>query len=90
VKALLGFLHAARVRGHAMIEEVFAPGMNAMAAPVMRRKEAIGVISIAGPRTRLSAARMRELAPTLLDTASELGLIGNTSSLFGRPPLGKG
>jgi IclR family acetate operon transcriptional repressor len=90
VKALLGFLHAARVRGYAMIDEVFAPGMNAMAAPVMRRKEAIGVISIAGPRTRLTPDRMHELAPTLLATASELGMIGSTSSLFGRPPLGKG
>jgi IclR family transcriptional regulator, acetate operon repressor len=90
VKALLGFLHAARVRGYAMIDEVFAPGMSAMAAPVMRRHEAIGVISIAGPRARLSVARMQELAPALLAAAAELGPISNASSLFGRPPLGKG
>ncbi|MDR7094167.1 IclR family transcriptional regulator [Hydrogenophaga laconesensis] len=90
VKTLLGFLHAARVRGYSMIDEVFAPGMSAMGAPVMRRKEAIGVISIAGPRTRLTSARMRELAPALLAAAAELGPISNTSSLFGRPPLGKG
>ncbi|NIM41921.1 MAG: helix-turn-helix domain-containing protein [Hydrogenophaga sp.] len=90
VKAMLGFLHAARVRGYAMIDEVFAPGMSAMAAPVMRRHEAIGVISIAGPRTRLSVARMQELAPALLAAAAELGPISNASSLFGRPPLGKG
>ncbi len=90
IKTLLGFLHAARVRGYSMIDEVFAPGMSAMGAPVMRRKEAIGVISIAGPRTRLTSARMRELAPALLAAAAELGPISNTSSLFGRPPLGKG
>ena len=90
VKALLGFLHAARVRGYAMIDEVFAPGMSAMAAPVLRRKDAIGVISIAGPRVRLTPARMHELAPALLDAAAELGPISNASSLFGRPPLGKG
>jgi len=90
VKALLGFLHAARVRGYAMIDEVFAPGMSAMAAPVLRRKDAIGVISIAGPRIRLTPARMHELAPALLDAAAELGPISNASSLFGRPPLGKG
>ena len=90
VKTLLGFLHAARVRGYSMIDEVFAPGMSAMGAPVMRRKEAIGVISIAGPRARLTSARMRELAPALLAAAAELGPISNTSSLFGRPPLGKG
>ena len=86
----MGFLHAARVRGYAMIDEVFAPGMAAMAAPVCRRKEAIGVISIAGPRVRLTAARMHELAPALLAAAAELGPISNASSLFGRPPLGKG
>jgi len=76
--------------GYAMIDEVFAPGMSAMAAPVLRRHEAIGVISIAGPRTRLSVARMQELAPALLAAAAELGPISNASSLFGRPPLGKG
>jgi IclR family acetate operon transcriptional repressor len=90
IRALLGFLHAARVRGYAMIDEVFAPGMAAMAAPVFRRKEVIGVISIAGPRTRLGSERMHELAPALLAAASELGPISNASSLFGRPPLGKG
>lgn len=90
VKAMLGYLHAARVRGYAMIDEVFAPGMTAIAAPVMRRKEAIGVISIAGPRIRLTKERMFALAPGLLAAAAELGPICNVSSLFGRPPLGKG
>lgn len=90
LKALLGFLHAARVRGYAMIDEVFAPGMSAMAAPAFRRGEAIGVISIAGPRTRLTQQRMLELGPTLLAAATELGPISSASSLFGRPPLGKG
>lgn len=89
VKALLGFLHAARVRGYAIIDEVFAPGMAAMAAPVFRRKECIGVLSIAGPRSRLTMARMHELAPALLDAAGELGPISSASTLFGRPPLGK-
>ena len=90
IRALLGFLHAARARGWAMIDEVFAPGMSAMAAPVLRRHGAIGVISIAGPRQRLSLERMQSLAPALLAAAAELGPISNVSSLFGRPPLGKG
>lgn len=90
VKALFGFLHAARVRGYAMIDEVFAPGMTAMAAPVLRRRQAIGVISIAGPRLRLDAQRMHELAPALLGAAAELGPVSHTSTLLGRPPLGKG
>ena len=90
LKALLGFLHAARVRGYAMIDEVFAPGMAAMAAPVLRRREVIGVISIAGPRSRLDNVRMHELAPALLEATAQLGPISNASTLFGRPPLGKG
>jgi DNA-binding IclR family transcriptional regulator len=90
VKALLGVLHAARVRGYAMIDEVFAPGMSAMAAPVLSRHRAVGVISIAGPRTRLTAQRIHQLASALLAAAAELGPISNASALFGRPPLGKG
>lgn len=90
IKALLGFLHAARVRGHAMIDEVFAPGMAAIAAPVMRRGQAIGVISIAGPRTRLTQERMLALAPQLLAGAAELGPVSDSAALFGRPALGKG
>jgi DNA-binding IclR family transcriptional regulator len=90
LKALLGFLHAARVRGYAMIDEVFAPGMSALGAPVFRRKEAIGVISIAGPRLRLSTEKMHELGNALMEAAAELGPISNASTLFGRPPLGKG
>ena len=90
VRALLALLNAARTRGFAVIDEVFAPGMTAMAAPVQRRgKPALGVISIAGPRSRLTLERMNELGPALLAAASELAATSSGSSLFGRPPLGK-
>jgi len=90
VKALLGFLHAARVRGYAMIDEVFAPGMSAVAAPVQRSgRPAIGVISIAGPRQRLTASRIQALAPALLATTQELAATSSASGLFSKPPLGK-
>ncbi len=90
VKALLGFLHAARVRGYAMIDEVFAPGMTAVAAPVQRRgRPALGVLSIAGPKTRLTTARIQALAPKLLETAAELAALSSASGLFSRPPLGQ-
>jgi DNA-binding IclR family transcriptional regulator len=89
VKTLLGVLHAARVRRYAMIDEVFAPGMTAMAAPVMRGGTAIGVISIAGPRLRLTPARMQALVPALLTATAELGPISRASTLFGKPQLGK-
>jgi IclR family transcriptional regulator, acetate operon repressor len=90
VKALLGFLHAARVRGYAMIDEVFAPGMTAVAAPVRRGdRPAMGVISIAGPKTRLGFERMQQLGPVLLEATQELALLSSASGLFSRPPLGK-
>jgi IclR family transcriptional regulator, acetate operon repressor len=89
VKALLGVLHAARTRGYAMIDEVFAPGMSAIAVPVLRGRQAVGVISIAGPRQRLTPARMQQLVPAMLAAAAELGPISRASTLFGRPQLGK-
>lgn len=91
VKALLGFLHAARVRGYAVIDEVFAPGMAAVAAPVQRAgRPAIGVISIAGPRTRLTSERMRTLGILLLEATHELASMTSKSGLFASTPLGKG
>lgn len=90
VKALLGYLHAARVRGYAMIDEVFAPGMTALAVPVRRKQETIGAISIAGPRQRLTMERMQALAPAMLEVAAQLGQTSPASTLFVRPALGKG
>jgi DNA-binding IclR family transcriptional regulator len=85
INALLKFVHAARERGYATINEVFAPGMTAMAAPVMRRVyPAMGVISIAGPLVRLDEARMAKLGPTLLAAASELAAASHASPLFDR------
>ena len=90
VRALLGFLHAARVRGYAMIDEVFAPGMSAVAVPVQRKgRPAMGVISVAGPRSRLTSARIGALVPALQAAAEELAAISSSSGLFTRPPLGK-
>jgi IclR family transcriptional regulator, acetate operon repressor len=89
VRALLGFLHAARARGCAMIDEVFANGMTAMAVPVLRRDVATAVISIAGPRLRFTPERIHAMAPRLLATAAELGSITRGGALLGRPQLGK-
>lgn len=90
VKALLGFLHAARIRGYSMIDGVFAPGMAAVAAPVQRPgRPALGVISIAGLASRLTAARIRSLVPALLAATQELAAESSASGLFTRPPLGQ-
>lgn len=86
VQGLLAFLNAGRARGYAVINEVFAPGMTAMAAPVQRRGyPAIGVISIAGPLVRLTEKKMESLGPALLAAASELAAASNTSPMFRKP-----
>ena len=89
VLSLLALLNAARQRGYAMIDEVFAPGMTAMAAPVVRGQETVGVVSIAGPRQRLTTARMQQLASELLAAAAEIGPISRISTLSGKPQLGR-
>jgi DNA-binding IclR family transcriptional regulator len=78
------------VRGYAMIDEVFAPGMAAVAAPVQRPgRPTIGVISIAGPKTRLTPERIQALVPALLAATRELAAESSASGLFSKPPLGK-
>jgi DNA-binding IclR family transcriptional regulator len=84
VKALLAFVRAARKRGYATINEVFAPAMSAMAAPVLVRGAAIGVVTIAGPAVRLDEARMQHLGPALIETARELAGLSTASSLLRR------
>ena len=83
VQGLLEFVHAARARGYATIDQVFAPGMTAMAAPVQRRNyPAIGVISIAGPAVRLDEKRMKNLGPALLAAAFELAEIAKAEKFL--------
>ena len=89
VQSLLKFIHASRARGFSMIDEVFTPGMTAMAAPVLRGKSAIGVISIAGPRVRLTEERMLKLGPALLDAAAELAASSSASAHFKDARLGR-
>ncbi|MET3919051.1 IclR family acetate operon transcriptional repressor [Variovorax sp. OAS795] len=85
VKALLACLRAARKRGFAMINEVFAPGMSAMAAPVRSGNgAAIGVITIAGPVVRLTEERMLALGPALLSAAEDVAHASGASALFRR------
>lgn len=86
-QALLKFVRSARKRGFSTIDEVFTPGMTAMAAPVRRPdEEVIGVVSIAGPRARLDAKRMIQLGPTLMDAAAEIGAASSASKLFRKRP----
>lgn len=90
LKALLGFLHAARVRGYAMIDEVFAPRMAAVAVPVVSGSRCVGVISLAAPRVRLTAKKIHEFSGLMLEAANELAQLSNMAGFPSRPPLGKG
>jgi hypothetical protein len=82
--AFLKLLHQARARGYSLVVESFAPGMSAMAAPVVQAggREIIGSVSIAGPTVRLTEARMQLLASTLLDAARELSVAMATSPVW--------
>jgi len=95
-EALLGFLQSTQVRGHAMIDTVFASGMSAMAAPVLRRKNATVGISIVGPSRWPTPARRHELAPVLwlqppnsaLSAARRACLVVRTWAIAGFSPGG--
>ena len=82
-KALMKILEDDRKRGFSTINEMYAPGMTAMAAPVQRRgQNAIAVITIAGPLVRLTPQRMLELGPAILSAAAELAISSCSSSAF--------
>jgi len=83
IKAVQAYLKQARARGYALISEVFAPAMSAMAAPVRNAQgRTIGVVTIAGPLVRLTEERMHALAPALMHTAEDIGAASSASSLF--------
>lgn len=88
VTALLSALKETRKYGYSINVEMFAPGMNAIAAPVYRPGQpATGTLSIAGPSIRLTAERMNELGASLLSIADELAGSASASHLLraGRP-----
>ena len=81
---LLAYLHRARERGYAWVEETSAIGTSALAAVVRRPQsdEVIGVLSIAGPSARLAQSRLPELATLLLAAVDELSAASQASELF--------
>lgn len=83
-QALIEFVSAARARGFSMVDETFEIGTAAMAAPVRHPQTnvPIGVISIAGPRARLTQQKMASLAEPLLLAASELAQASLASPSF--------
>lgn len=83
LKALTKMLAEHRKRGFAAVQDLYAPGMSALAAPVQRKGEqATGVVIVAGPSMRLDMKRMLSFAPDLLAATSELAMTGSASPLL--------
>lgn len=85
LKAVMAHVRAARRRGFSMIDEVFTPGMTAMAAPLLgEERKVLGVITVAGPSVRLTEERMLGYGPELLRTAREVVSLSGASTMFKR------
>ncbi|MGR3911510.1 IclR family transcriptional regulator [Burkholderia sp. SR8] len=81
---VLKHIHAARKRGYAVAVQTFSDWMAAIATPLVHplSKQPIGVISLAGPLTRLPEKRLHELAPLLVAAAAEISqLVPGSPSL---------
>lgn len=80
LQAVLAEVQASRQRGCSLTMETYTAGLNAMAAPVRLSGQApIGVVSIAGPTVRFTAARMTALLPELLSFAAQLAAASSAS-----------
>ena len=83
IKGLMKMLAEHRKRGFSVIQDVYAPGMSAMAAPVQRKGEqTTGVVIVAGPSLRLTLKSMISFGPALVAAAGELAMTGNASPLL--------
>jgi IclR family transcriptional regulator, acetate operon repressor len=57
--------------------------MSAMSAPVRTQAgNVLGVVTIAGPMSRLPEERMLQIGPSLMATAAEIAESSGASSLF--------
>ena len=72
-EALVNSLEMIRSRGYALEDEERELGARCVAAPVRDYSgRIVGGISVSGPTTRMSRARLEALAPLVMDTAAEL------------------
>lgn len=83
---LLERLAVTRRRGYSTAVDSFIPGMAAMAAPIPTPAggPALGAISIAGPSIQLDEPRMTDLAPPLIEAATEMSRAARGSVYFRR------
>ncbi len=74
IEALLRDLRTTARRGYGLALNEAEPGVTAVAATVRSGPDgaAVGTVSIAGPTVRITEGRVRELAPLVMQCASEL------------------
>lgn len=74
IKALLRELEATKRRGFGLAVSEAEPGVTALAAAIRSEEggAALGTVSIAGPDLRMTEKRIRELAPLVKQSATEL------------------
>ncbi len=70
---MLHILDLVRQRGFAYSEQEYEEGINAVAAPILDKKNRpLASIAVAGPTYRLSVERMMEIGPTVAAIAKEI------------------
>jgi IclR family transcriptional regulator, acetate operon repressor len=74
IDALLRELEKTAKRGYGVAVNEAEPGVTAVAVAIRSGNDgsAAGTVSVAGPSVRMTEQRIRELAPTVIDVASEL------------------
>lgn len=77
IEALLREIKTTANRGYGLAVNEAEPGVTAIAATIRSRTggAAVGTVSIAGPSVRMTEKRIRELAPRVVQCASELSAL---------------
>ncbi|MEX3856067.1 IclR family transcriptional regulator [Paraburkholderia sp. BR10923] len=88
IQQFLQDLAGARKRGYGIASETYEAGMTSMAAAIRHPVTGlvVGTVSLAGPTSRLPDARLKELAPALLEAASDMSAATLSSPYFKRTP----
>lgn len=88
IQQFLKDLNGARQRGYGVAIETYETGMTSIAAAVRNpvTNEVVGIVSLAGPSSRMPEARLKELAPFLLEAASDMGAATLSSQYFKPKP----
>ncbi len=74
IEALLREVESAAQRGYGLAVNEAEPGVTALAAAIRSGEggTALGTVSVAGPSVRMTESRVRELAPMVMQSASDL------------------